>query len=89
MKTTLILALAVAALAPALSQAAETTVTLNLAQAEGTGPVVGTVRLLQPLAIEPGHALTVWAWNDADPTPRRASIRTTATRSNIRASCSS
>jgi anti-sigma-K factor RskA len=30
-----------------------------------------TVRLLRPVAVEPGHALTVWAWSDADPTPRR------------------
>jgi anti-sigma-K factor RskA len=37
-----------------------------------------TVRLLQPLAIEPGHALTVWAWNDADPTPRRVGSWATA-----------
>ena len=36
-----------------------------------------TVRLLRPLAIEPGHALTVWAWNDADPTPRRVGSWTT------------
>jgi Cu-Zn family superoxide dismutase len=31
------------------AQAAETTVTLNLAQAEGAGPVVGTVRLVETL----------------------------------------
>jgi anti-sigma-K factor RskA len=30
-----------------------------------------TVRLLRPVAIEPGHALTVWAWSDTDTTPRR------------------
>jgi len=30
-----------------------------------------TVRLLRPVAIAPGHALTVWAWSDADTTPRR------------------
>lgn len=47
MKTTLLLALGAAMLAPALSQAAEATVTLNLAQADGTGPVVGTVRLVE------------------------------------------
>ena len=48
MKTPLILAaLAAAALAPALSRAAEATVALSLAQAEGTGPVVGTVRLVE------------------------------------------
>jgi len=37
-----------------------------------------TVRLLRPIAIEPGHALTVWAWSDADPTPRRVGSWTTA-----------
>jgi len=37
-----------------------------------------TVRLLRPVAIEPGHALTVWAWSDADPTPRRVGSWTTA-----------
>jgi anti-sigma-K factor RskA len=36
-----------------------------------------TVRLLRPVAIEPGHALTVWAWSDADPTPRRVGGWTT------------
>ena len=36
-----------------------------------------TVRLLRPVAIEPGHALTLWAWNDADPTPRRVGSWTT------------
>jgi anti-sigma-K factor RskA len=30
-----------------------------------------TVRLLQPATLAPDQALTVWAWNDADPTPRR------------------
>jgi Cu-Zn family superoxide dismutase len=47
MKTTLLLALGAAMLAPALSQAAEATVTLNLAQADGTGRAVGTVRLVE------------------------------------------
>jgi anti-sigma-K factor RskA len=37
-----------------------------------------TVRLLRPVAIEPGRALTLWAWNDADPTPRRVGSWTTA-----------
>lgn len=37
-----------------------------------------TVRLLRPVAIEPGHALTVWAWSDADPAPRRVGGWTTA-----------
>ena len=37
-----------------------------------------TVRLLRPVPIAPGHALTVWAWNDADPTPRRVGSWTTA-----------
>ena len=37
-----------------------------------------TVRLLRPVAIEPGHALTVWAWSDADPAPRRVGSWTTA-----------
>ena len=36
-----------------------------------------TVRLLHPVAIEPGRALTLWAWNDADPTPRRVGGWTT------------
>lgn len=36
-----------------------------------------TVRLLHPVAIEPGRALTLWAWNDADPTPRRVGSWTT------------
>ena len=43
-------ALALAAVlvtAAAASQAAEATVTLALAQADGTGPVVGTVRLVE------------------------------------------
>jgi len=30
-----------------------------------------TVRLLQPVPLGQGEVLTVWAWNDADPTPRR------------------
>lgn len=33
--------------------------------------VVLTVRLLRPVAPAPGQVLAVWAWNDADPTPRR------------------
>jgi hypothetical protein len=33
--------------------------------------LVLTVRLLRPLASPPGQALTVWAWNDTDTTPRR------------------
>jgi len=37
-----------------------------------------TVRLLRPVAIAPGHALTVWAWNDAEPTLRRVGSWTTA-----------
>jgi anti-sigma-K factor RskA len=30
-----------------------------------------TVRLLRPVPLGEGELLTVWAWNDADPTPRR------------------
>jgi len=30
-----------------------------------------TVRLLQPVALGQDEVLTVWSWNDADPTPRR------------------
>jgi hypothetical protein len=30
-----------------------------------------TVRLLRPVAPASGQVLTVWAWNDADPTPHR------------------
>jgi len=30
-----------------------------------------TVRLLRPVPLGEGEVLTVWAWNDADPTPRR------------------
>jgi len=41
-----------------------------------------TVRLLRPVAIEPGHALTVWAWNDADPAPRRVGSWTTPGQSS-------
>ena len=33
--------------------------------------LVLTVRLLRPVAPAPGQELTVWAWNDADPTPHR------------------
>ena len=29
-----------------------------------------TLRLLQTIALPPGQQLAVWAWNDADPTPR-------------------
>ncbi len=29
-----------------------------------------TVRLLHPIALPAGQELAVWAWNDADPTPR-------------------
>jgi anti-sigma-K factor RskA len=29
-----------------------------------------TVRLLHPIALAAGQQLAVWAWNDADPTPR-------------------
>jgi anti-sigma-K factor RskA len=29
-----------------------------------------TVRLLQPTSLPPEQTLTVWAWSDADPTPR-------------------
>lgn len=29
-----------------------------------------TVRLLHPIALPAGQAIAVWAWNDADPTPR-------------------
>ena len=29
-----------------------------------------TVRLLQPIALPAGQVLAVWAWTDADPTPR-------------------
>jgi Cu-Zn family superoxide dismutase len=47
MKTSLFLALGAAVLAPALSHAAEATVTLDLAQAGGAGPAVGTVRLVE------------------------------------------
>jgi len=48
MKIPFALALAAALAATAApSQAAEATVTLALAQAEGTGPVVGTVRLVE------------------------------------------
>jgi anti-sigma-K factor RskA len=36
-----------------------------------------TVRLLRPVPIEAGHALTLWAWNDADPAPRRVGSWTT------------
>lgn len=47
MKIPRLLALAAAVLAPTLSHAAEATVTLHLAQADGNGPVVGTVRLVE------------------------------------------
>jgi len=47
MKIPFALALAAVLAAPGLSHAAEATVTLTLAQAEGTGPVVGTVRLVE------------------------------------------
>ncbi len=30
-----------------------------------------TVRLQRPVPLAPGQALTIWAWNDSDPTPRR------------------
>jgi anti-sigma-K factor RskA len=30
-----------------------------------------TVRMLRHIDLPPGQALTVWAWNDTDPTPRR------------------
>jgi anti-sigma-K factor RskA len=30
-----------------------------------------TVRLLRPVPLGEGEVLTVWAWNDADPTPHR------------------
>jgi anti-sigma-K factor RskA len=30
-----------------------------------------TVRLLQPTTLAPDQTLTVWAWSEADPTPRR------------------
>ena len=30
-----------------------------------------TVRPLRPIASAPGQALTIWAWNDTDATPRR------------------
>ena len=33
--------------------------------------LVLTVRLLRPVVFAPGQALTVWAWNDTDTTPRR------------------
>ena len=33
--------------------------------------LVLTVRLLRPVALAPGQALTIWAWNEGDPTPRR------------------
>ena len=59
MKTSLLFALAAAVLAPALAHAAEATVTLNLARADGPGTVVGTVRLVETrygLALYPSLA---------------------------------
>jgi len=37
-----------------------------------------TVRLLRPVTVAPGESLTVWAWSDADPAPRRVGSWSTA-----------
>jgi len=47
MKQVLLLSLAAAALLPLSARAAEATVTLNLAQADGPGAAVGTVKLVE------------------------------------------
>ena len=45
--------------------------------------LVLTVRLLRPITPAPGHALTIWAWNDSDPTPRRVGSWTSGQTAGI------
>lgn len=45
--------------------------------------LVLTVRLLRPVAPAPGQALTIWAWNDVDTTPRRIGHWTTGQTAEI------
>ena len=42
-----------------------------------------TVRLLRPVVPSPGQFLTIWAWNDVDPTPRRIGHWTTGQTAGI------
>ena len=45
--------------------------------------LVLTVRLLRPVVPSPGQSLTIWAWNDVDPTPRRIGHWTTGQTAEI------
>ena len=45
--------------------------------------LVLTVRLLRPITPAPGHALTIWAWNDSDTTPRRVGSWTSGQTAGI------
>jgi anti-sigma-K factor RskA len=54
-----------------------------LATAARRHGLVLTVRPLRPLAPAPGQALTIWAWNDTDATPRRIGAWTTGQTAEI------